>query len=93
MHFTALATSAELAAEVGPFAGFAPNREAMLRVVRNHRRAAYGAPEAEYEGLTVTPVTIDPAHCAPELLAAARATPTARSSWASGTATATPRCR
>ena len=36
------ATSAEMAAELGPFPRFAENREAMLRVMRNHRRAAYG---------------------------------------------------
>src|SRR5207237_2576407 len=44
MHAAAYATSAELAAELGPFARYAENREAMLRVVRNHRRAAYRAP-------------------------------------------------
>ena len=38
------ATSAELAAQLGPFPGFFKNREAMLRVIRNHRRAAYGVP-------------------------------------------------
>ena len=37
------ATSAEMARELGPFPGFAKNREHMLRVMRNHRRAAYGA--------------------------------------------------
>jgi ribonucleoside-diphosphate reductase alpha chain len=37
------AASAEMAGELGPFLGFAENREAMLRVVRNHRRAASGA--------------------------------------------------
>ena len=36
------ATSAEMAAERGAFARYADNSEAMLRVVRNHRRAAYG---------------------------------------------------
>ena len=73
MHFTALATSAELAAEQGPFAGYERNREAMLRVVRNHRRAAYAEPATAYEALTITPAGIDPAHCEPALLAAARA--------------------
>ena len=59
MHFTALATSAELAGEQGPFAGYERNKDDMLRVVRNHRRAAYAAPADEYEGLTVTPEGID----------------------------------
>src|SRR5476651_1411116 len=36
------ATSAEMARELGTFPGYAPNREAMLRVIRNHRRAAHG---------------------------------------------------
>jgi len=51
----AYAASAEMAAELGPFPGYARNREAMLRVVRNHRRAAYGAPAAEYEQLSIVP--------------------------------------
>ena len=46
----------------------------MLRVIRNHRRAAYGAPAEEYEGLTITPIGIDPAHCPAPLLQAARET-------------------
>src|ERR1700704_5925263 len=36
------ATSAEMAKEQGPFPGYKKNREHMLRVIRNHRRAAYG---------------------------------------------------
>jgi ribonucleoside-diphosphate reductase alpha chain len=72
MHAGAYAASAEIAAEVGPFARYHANRDAMLRVVRNHRRAAYGVPVEQYEGLTVYPVPIDPAHCPPALLAAAR---------------------
>jgi ribonucleoside-diphosphate reductase alpha chain len=33
-------TSAKIAKEMGPFAGYAPNRDAMLRVMRKHRAAA-----------------------------------------------------
>jgi ribonucleoside-diphosphate reductase alpha chain len=66
------ATSAEMAKHLGPFNGFARNREHMLRVMRNHRRAAYHAPPQEYEGLTITPVGINPKHCPAELLGAAR---------------------
>ncbi len=73
MHANAYATSAEMAAELGPFPRFAANREHMLRVIRNHRRAAYNAPAAEYEGLSIPPVGIDPQVCPPDLLAAARA--------------------
>ena len=72
MHAAAYATSAEIAAEVGPFPRYEANRDAMLRVVRNHRRAAYNAPPAEYEGLTITPVGIDPRYCPDYLLEAAR---------------------
>ena len=72
MHFTSLATSAELAGEQGPFAGYERNKDDMLRVVRNHRRAAYAAPADEYEGLTVTPEGIDADVCEPELLEVAR---------------------
>jgi ribonucleoside-diphosphate reductase alpha chain len=68
----AYAASAELAAELGAFDGYARNREAMLRVIRNHRRAAYGASADEYEGLAVKPMGIQPQHCPPELLLGAR---------------------
>ena len=72
MHAASYATSAEMAAEVGPFPRFAANREAMLRVVRNHRRAAYDAPKEQYEGLSVPPVGIDERYCPAYLLEAAR---------------------
>jgi ribonucleoside-diphosphate reductase alpha chain len=52
------ATSAEMAKERGPFPGFAKNREHMLRVMRNHRRAAYGA-AVGYEGVATAPVPLD----------------------------------
>jgi ribonucleoside-diphosphate reductase alpha chain len=68
----AYATSAEMARDLGPFPGFPRNHDAMLRVMRNHRRAAYRTPAAEYEGLSITPHGIDPAHCPAPLLQAAR---------------------
>uniref|UniRef100_A0A831X7J2 Vitamin B12-dependent ribonucleotide reductase n=2 Tax=Thermorudis TaxID=1649508 RepID=A0A831X7J2_9BACT len=68
----AYATSAEMAEVLGPFPGFAPNREHMLRVIRNHRRAAYNAHPAEYEGLHTPPVGLNPAHCPPYLVQSAR---------------------
>ena len=74
MNGEAYATSAEMARDLGPFPGFAKNRPHMLRVMRNHRRAAYDAGPSEYEGLTVTPLGIDPRHCPPPLLEAARDT-------------------
>lgn len=38
--------SAKIAEKIGPFAGYAPNRESMLGVIRMHREAAYKIPEA-----------------------------------------------
>ncbi len=56
------ATSAEIASELGPFPGYQPNRDDMLRVIRNHRRAAHGLSEG-YEGLSVDPVALIHADC------------------------------
>ncbi len=53
----AYATSAEMASELGTFPMFKPNRENMLRVIRNHRRAAYGETSG-YESLSVNPVAL-----------------------------------
>ena len=66
------ATSAEMAAELGPFKAFPRNREAMLRVIRNHRHAAYNSPNIDYDNLTVFPMGIQPDHCPEDLLLAAR---------------------
>jgi ribonucleoside-diphosphate reductase alpha chain len=67
------ATSAEMAGELGAFPGFARNREAMLRVIRNHRRAAHGEHQG-YEGLSTPPVPLDGDECPDQpLVAAARA--------------------
>ncbi|WP_210526701.1 vitamin B12-dependent ribonucleotide reductase [Rubellimicrobium arenae] len=62
MTGTAYATSAEIASELGPFAGFGRNREAMLRVIRNHRRAAHGQ-VGGFEGLAIKPVPLDHGNC------------------------------
>ncbi|MEK7481637.1 MAG: adenosylcobalamin-dependent ribonucleoside-diphosphate reductase [Patescibacteria group bacterium] len=67
-------TSAEMSKTLGPFREYAKNRDDMLRIIRNHRRAAYNARPEEYEGLSVTPVGIDPKYCPEYLLAAARQT-------------------
>jgi ribonucleoside-diphosphate reductase alpha chain len=66
------ATSAEMASQLGAFPRYAENSGAMLRVMRNHRRAAYNADPADYEGLTITPVGIDPDYTPDALLDAAR---------------------
>ena len=56
------ATSAEMAGELGPFPGYEPNADDMLRVMRNHRRAAHGAGDG-YEKLNTLPVPLDIANC------------------------------
>ncbi|MEY3160768.1 MAG: vitamin B12-dependent ribonucleotide reductase, partial [Planctomycetota bacterium] len=55
------AASAVLAAEHGPFDGYKANKENMLRVIRNHRRAAHGEARdgGTYEALRISPVPID----------------------------------
>jgi ribonucleoside-diphosphate reductase alpha chain len=52
------ATSAEMAKELGPFPGYKKNASHMLRVIRNHRRAAHGESRG-YEALAVSPVPLD----------------------------------
>jgi len=53
--------SAEMAGRLGPFPGFYADRDNMLRVVRNHRRAAHGVARDSdgYEALAIRPVPID----------------------------------
>ena len=74
MTGAAYKTSAEMARELGPFAGYDRNAEHMGRVLRNHRRAAYAVQKAEYEELTVTPVTHQPTLFTQETWALARST-------------------
>jgi ribonucleoside-diphosphate reductase alpha chain len=56
------ATSAEMAKELGPFPGYADNAGDMLRVIRNHRRAAYGHKDG-YDKVAMPPVPLDHAAC------------------------------
>src|SRR5246127_203868 len=58
----AYATSAEMAAILGAFPGYKKNREHMLRVVRNHRRAAHGE-KTGYEKVATPPVRLDHVAC------------------------------
>ncbi|MBT3274118.1 MAG: hypothetical protein HN368_13255, partial [Spirochaetales bacterium] len=67
----AYAASAELAGKVGPFPKYQFNKEHMLRIVRNHRRAALNTPRDDYENLTVYPTGIKKESCPPELFEAA----------------------
>ncbi len=86
------ATSAEMAEKLGPFPGFKKNREHMLRVIRNHRRAAYNE-RTGYEKVSQPPVPLDHAACADrDLIAHAKAAwDQARSNSARSTAIATRR--
>jgi ribonucleoside-diphosphate reductase alpha chain len=66
------ATSAEMAGELGAFPGYAKNAQGMLKVIRNHCRAAHGD-SSGYEELSVRPVPLDAANCPnADLVAAAR---------------------
>jgi ribonucleoside-diphosphate reductase alpha chain len=69
------ATSAEMAAELGAFPGYSRNAKHMLRVIRNHRRAAYGETSG-YEAVNVNPVALDHANCPDQSLVAL-----AKSAW------------
>ncbi len=62
MTGVAYATSAEMASELGAFAGYERNSAHMLKVMRNHRTAAYGTSDG-YEGLAVKPVALDQGNC------------------------------
>ncbi|KRS17490.1 vitamin B12-dependent ribonucleotide reductase [Roseovarius indicus] len=62
MTGVAYATSAEMAGELGAFPAYERNGEHMLRVMRNHRNAAYGATDG-YEGLAIPPVPLDHDGC------------------------------
>ncbi len=68
----AYATSAEMAGEIGPFPRYHDNEGDMLRVIRNHRRAAHHTAASEYEGLTILPRAINADVCPADLLEAAR---------------------
>ncbi len=69
MTGVAYATSAEMAEKLGPFPGFKKNREHMLRVIRNHRRAAYNE-RTGYEKVAMPPVPLDHAACPDQNLVA-----------------------
>jgi len=72
MTAEAYKTSAEMARIHGPFPKYHLNKDDMLRVMRNHRRAAFNAPESEYEKLHVKPKGINPQYAPAYLVAAAR---------------------
>jgi ribonucleoside-diphosphate reductase alpha chain len=69
MTGTAYKTSAEMAKTLGAFPRYEENKENMLRVMRNHRLAAYDADT--YEGLSVKPQGLKAQYCPDYLLKAA----------------------
>ena len=69
----AYAQSARMAGEMGAFIRYKENAGQMLRVIRNHRRAACNAADGEYEGIHTIPKGINPARCPAYLLEAAKA--------------------
>jgi ribonucleoside-diphosphate reductase alpha chain len=66
------AASALLAKELGTFKHYEKNKNDMLRVIRNHRRAAYNTDSKEYENLTIKPIGIDEKYCPNYLLEEAK---------------------
>lgn len=64
----AYATSAEMAEVLGAFPRYEENAEAMLRVIRNHRRAAFNADQDAYEGVDHRVMGIDPELAPPDML-------------------------
>jgi ribonucleoside-diphosphate reductase alpha chain len=65
----AYATSAEMAEQLHPFPAYKKNREHMLRVIRNHRRAAHGE-KIGYEKLSTPPTPLDHSACSDRRLIA-----------------------
>ncbi len=64
MTGAAYRASAEMAGALGAFEKFSANRGAMLRVMRNHKRAAIGVSETgEFEGLGAEPSQFDRDAC------------------------------
>jgi ribonucleoside-diphosphate reductase alpha chain len=72
LHMKSYATSAEMAKEIGTFSKYDVNKENMLRVIKNHKRAAFNVNRKEYEGLSIYPVGINKKYCPDDLLEAAR---------------------
>jgi ribonucleoside-diphosphate reductase alpha chain len=70
MTGTAYKTSAEIASYLGPFRKYEENKAHMLRVMRNHRAAAYDAMDA-YEDIEIKPLGINVKYCPDYLLKAA----------------------
>ncbi|MEC7785507.1 MAG: vitamin B12-dependent ribonucleotide reductase [Nitrospinota bacterium] len=62
------AMSAEIAKELGAFTHYEKNKSSMLRVLKNHSRAAHNVEPNEYDGLSIFPQGIQADHCPTYLL-------------------------
>ena len=56
----AYAASAEMAEALGPFPKYPENADSMLRVMRNHQKAAYNAPDDEFDGVSTHVMGVNP---------------------------------
>jgi ribonucleoside-diphosphate reductase alpha chain len=61
-------TSAEMAELFGAFEEYELNKKDMLKVIRNHKRAAFSEGDASYEGLTIRPVKFETELCPKEIV-------------------------
>jgi len=73
------AASAEMARELGPFPGYHRNRTDMLRVMRNHRAAAYGSDR--FNALTIKPLVLKAEEFSADSTASASLLTAAREAW------------
>lgn len=62
MTATSYHASSQMAKEMGAFVQFDNNRDAMLRVIANHRRAAHGKTDG-YDQLSKNPMPLRKEHC------------------------------
>ncbi len=72
MTGVAYSTSAEMAKVVGTFEKYEENKDDMLRVIRNHRRATNDVPKEEYEGINLIPYSLKREVVAEDILEAAQ---------------------
>jgi ribonucleoside-diphosphate reductase alpha chain len=70
MNGVSYKTSAEMAKSLGAFPRYEENKEHMMRVMRNHRAAAYDAADA-FEGIEIKPMGINAKYCPDYLLKSA----------------------
>ncbi|OQA53208.1 MAG: Vitamin B12-dependent ribonucleotide reductase [candidate division WS2 bacterium ADurb.Bin280] len=68
MTAQAYETSAEMAKNLGPFSSYEDNKDDMLRVIRNHRKAAYNAKKEDFEKLGLIPPETDLKNVSEELV-------------------------